>query len=403
VFVLSGYLILITALIRLGTSLYLPALPMMADALTLSAQHMATTMTAYLVGFALASVLLGPLSDHWGRRVLVLGGVFAFGVGSLVCALAPGYALLIAGRVLQAAGGAAVVVSTRAISRETFSDQQMSSVLGWISVITGVVPVFAPALGGVLTQALGWQANFYLLAGASVVILLLTSGLAPETLAREQRTPFELVGTLKAYGTMLTTASFMLPTLPIMLCFAVQGAYLVASPFIFINVFGLSPAAFGFTSLALVAGLLLGRTLCMMALKRWGEFAAFMVGAALAFVGGIGSLGIVLAQWISPLSVLTASAVFCVGFGALAPIGMKAGLSAFPERIGTSSALYGTLTLGATALGSAGIGALLQRSASDVDLLCLITFAASLLTLIGSYLARRALTAGEQSPLATGR
>lgn len=392
VLLLSAYLILITALVRLGTSLYLPALPLMADDLGLSAQHMASTMTVYLVGFALASVLLGPLSDQWGRRLLVQGGIAAFGVGSLLCALAPSYGLLITGRILQSVGGAAVQVGTRAMSREAFSDAQMISVLGWIGVITGLVPVLAPVLGGLLTQSLGWHSNFYLLAGGALAVVLATRGIAPETLTHERRTPFKLAGTLKAYGGMLAASGFMLPTIPIMLCFAVQGAYLVAAPFIFIHVFEMSPVAFGFTSLALVGGLLVGRLICMAALKRWGDFPAFVVGAALAFLGGLCSLGVVLSQWISPVSVLGASAVFCVGFGALVPIGMKAGLSAFPDRVGTSSALYGTLTLGATAVGSGGVGALLQRSPRDVDLLCLATFAAGCLILLTSWLSRRPLS-----------
>lgn len=393
VLLLSAYLISITALVRLGTSLYLPALPLMADDLGLSAQHMASTMTVYLVGFAAASVLLGPLSDQWGRRLLVQGGVAVFGIGSLLCALAPGFGLLITGRILQSVGGAAVQVGSRAMSREAFSDEQMISVLGWIGVITSLVPVLAPMLGGLLTQTLGWHSNFYLLAGGALAVLLLTWGIAPETLHRDNRTAFRLGGVLKAYGGMLAASRFMLPTIPIMLCFAVQGAYLVAAPFIFIHVFKLTPVLFGLTSLALVGGLLAGRLICMATLKRWGDFAAFLIGAALAFVGGALSLGVVLSHWISPATVLGSSAVFCTGFGALVPIGMKAGLSAFPERVGTSSALYGTLTLGATAVGSGVVGALLQRSAQDVDLLCYATFIAGCLILLTSVLSRGPLSA----------
>lgn len=391
VLMLSLYLILITALVRLGTSLYLPALPIMADDLGLSAQHLASTMTVYLVGFAVASIFLGPLSDHWGRKLLVQGGVAAFGIGSLLCALAPGYGLLITGRILQSVGGAAVQVGTRAMSREAFDDQQMVGVLGWIGIITGVVPVLAPVLGGVLTQSMGWHANFYLLAVVALLVITFTRSLAQETLSKDNRTPFKLGETLRAYGSMLAAADFMLPNIPVMLCFAVQGAYLVAAPFIFIHVLGMTPVVFGFTSLALVGGLLIGRFVCMQVLKRWGDFPAFMAGAALAFLGGLCSLGVVLSGWISATAILASSAVFCIGFGALVPIGMKAGLSAFPDRVGTSSALYGCLTLGATAVGSGLVGGLLERSAKDVDLLCIATFAAGCFILIASLFSGRAL------------
>lgn len=388
---LSAYLILVTALVRLGTSLYLPALPEMANALHLSAQQMASTMTVYLVGFALASILLGPLSDHWGRRLLVQGGVAVFGIGSLLCAVAPGDDLLILGRILQSVGGAAVQVGTRAITRDAFSDRQMISVLGWIGVITGLVPVLAPVLGGLLTQALGWASNFYLLAGVTLLVGVAARGLAPETLAPEDRMPLRLADTLGAYGRMLAARDFMLPLLPVMLCFAVQGAYLVASPFVFIHLLGLSPAMFGLTSLLLVGALLAGRLICMAVLRRGGDYAAFLAGALLAFAGGLASLALVLAHWGSALAILGATSLFCVGFGALLPVGMKAGLSAFPERVGTSSALYGCLTLGATAVGSGLVGGLLQRSAQDIDLLCLFTFAAACLILLTTILSRRSL------------
>jgi len=389
---LSAYLILVTALVRLGTSLYLPALPAMADDLGLSAQHMAATMTVYLVGFAVASIFLGPVSDHWGRKLLLQGGVIAFGVGSLLCALAPSYGLLISGRILQSVGGAAVQVGSRAMSRDAFSDAQMISVLGWIGVITGLVPVLAPMLGGLLTQWLGWHSNFYLLAVGAVLVMLSTRGLVGESLPADKRTPFRLVETLRAYGDMLVSPGFMLPTIPIMLCFAVQGAYLVAAPFIFIHVLNMSPLAFGFTSLALVGGLLLGRIICMAALKRWGEYGAFLTGAGVALIGGFCSLAVVLTDSMSVVAILGASAVFCMGFGALVPIGMKAGLSVFADRVGTSSALYGCLTLGATALGSGLVGGMLERSARDIDLLCLATFIASCLILVSSLACRRVLS-----------
>ncbi|MFD2111365.1 Bcr/CflA family efflux MFS transporter [Thiorhodococcus fuscus] len=389
---LSAYLILVTALVRLGTSLYLPALPAMADGLGLSAQHMAATMTVYLVGFAVASIFLGPVSDHWGRKLLLQGGVIAFGVGSLLCALAPSYGLLVSGRILQSVGGAAVQVGSRAMSRDAFSDAQMISVLGWIGVITGLVPVLAPMLGGLLTQWLGWHSNFYLLAAGAVLVMLSTRGLVGESLPADRRTPFRLAETLRAYGDMLVSPGFMLPTIPIMLCFAVQGAYLVAAPFIFIHVLNMSPLAFGFTSLALVGGLLLGRLICMEALKRWGEYGAFLTGAGVALIGGLCSLGVVLAGSMSVVAILGASAVFCIGFGALVPIGMKAGLSVFADRVGTSSALYGCLTLGATALGSGVVGGMLERSARDIDLLCLATFIASVLILLSSLTCRRVLS-----------
>lgn len=388
---LSVYLVLITALVRLGMSLYIPALPRMGIDLGLSAQQLAYTMTTYLIGFAVASVLLGPLSDHWGRRILVQGGLLLFLLGSLMCGVTQGYGVLLAGRILQAAGGGAVMVATRAMTRDAFDDQQMIVVLGWIGAITGLVPVLAPLFGGLLTQGFGWRANFYVLSGATVAVALFANRWSRETLSRDHRLPFNFGGTLRAYGAMLVSSGFMVPLLPVMLCFALQGAYLVASPFIFIHLFKMTPVLFGATSMLLVSGLLGGRFICTVICKSRGHHAAFMAGSTLTFLGGLLFLFFILAKLLSVATILLASSLYCLGFGALLPIGMKAGLSAFPERVGASSALFGCLTLGATAAGSGALGALLTQTARDIHLLGTFTFASGCLILLSSLLSRRLL------------
>jgi DHA1 family bicyclomycin/chloramphenicol resistance-like MFS transporter len=389
---LGSYLILITALVRLGTSLYLPALPRMGIELALSTQQLAHTMTAYFIGFAVASIFLGPVSDHWGRRILIQGGLVVYLLGSLFCAVAQEYGLLLTGRILQAVGGSAIPVATRAMIRDAYDDRQMIGVLGWIGSITALVPVLAPVLGGLMTQGFGWRSNFYVLTIATLLICVFARIQAPETLPHEKRMPLRLTDPLRVYGAMILTPSFMLPLIPIMLCFALQGAYLVSSPFIFIHLLNLSPAVFGTTSLVLVGGLVAGRFVCVAALKRWHAPQAFAAGAALTFLGGLLFLLILLFQWISVFSILAASAVFCLGFGTLLPIGMKAGLSAFPDRVGTASALFGCLTLGATAAGSALLGTLMERSMQDIFVLGICTFAAGSLILLSSLLSRRSIS-----------
>ena len=137
--------------------------------------------------------------------------------------------------------------------------------------------------------------------------------------------------------------------------------------------------------------MLAGRYLCLALLKRRGSYVPFRTGSALAFLGGTLFLATGALHEMAAAPLLAASAVFCVGFGTLLPIGMKAGLSAFPERVGASSALYGCLTLGATAAGSGAIGSLLTRSAQDVSTLAVFTFACGALVLLASRFCKRAL------------
>ena len=386
---LGLFLVLITALVRLGTSLYLPALPAMGSALSLTPRQLAFTMTAYLAGFAAASLLAGPLSDHRGRRLLISGGIFLFCAGSLCCAVARNYELLLAGRMLQAVGGSAIPVATRAMAFEAFSEREMISVLGWIGTLSGLVPVLAPLLGGLLTQGMGWRANFYLLAGVALLVWVVAQWQAPETLPPGNRLPFDLRATVSSYGEMLRSPGFVLPLVPAMLCFALQGGYLVASPFVFIHLLHLSPVQFGSTSLLLVGGLMGGRSLCLALHRRRGPYVAFLAGAQLTFLGGLLFLVCLLTGNAGVAAILLATTLFCLGFGALLPVAMRAGLAAFPERAGTSSALFGALTLGASAAGSAILGGLLQRGERDLFLLGISTVVAGFLILASGILCRR--------------
>ena len=386
VMALGAYLVLITALVRLGTSLYLPALPRIGADIHLSAQQLAATMTAYLASFAGASLFLGPVSDRWGRQIIVRSGIALFLIGSLFCAMANGIAYLLAGRVFQAIGGAAVQVAARAMSRDAFDDHQMIRIIGWIGVITGLVPVLAPVLGGFITQGFGWRANFYFLVGATVLVGIGTRKFSAETLSHGNRPSLGIGQTLRAYASMLGAPRFMVPLLPVMLCFAAQGAYLVGAPFIFIRLLGMSPAIFGATSLLPVASLLAGRFLCLAILKKRGDFSAFVTGGLLAFLGGFLFWIVNRIGWNSAAPLLLSCSIFCFGFGAVLPIGMKAGLSAFPNLVGTSSALFGCLTLGTTAVGSSVVGHWLQQSERDITTLAIFTFVCGGLAFLSSLL-----------------
>jgi len=388
---LSLYMILISALVRLGASLYLPALPSMSDDLNLSASDISFTMTVYLIAFAAASILFGPLSDHWGRRILIQGGIALYLVGSVLCAFAQGFETLIAGRIVQAAGGSAIPVAIRAMAREAYDDEGMISVLGWVGAVSSLVPILAPVLGGLLTQTWGWRINFHLLAAVTLLMGLYAVRNTPETLSEANRTPFDIVDTLRTYGSMSVTPAFIVPVIPILLCFAAQGAYLVGAPFIFVDLLGMKPAAFGATSLVLVGALFIGRSACMALFKRHGAYPVYLAGGVPAFLGGLFFLCILWTGRISIVSILESSALFFLGFGVLVPISMKAGLSVFPKRTGTSSALFGCLTLSATAAGSALLGAFLNKTPRDIDFLGLFIFAAGTLILLSVPFCRRAL------------
>ena len=224
--------------------------------------------------------------------------------------------------------------------------------------------------------------------GVTLLVMISSNHLSHETLPPEKRTPIHMLDVLNAYFAMLKSSSFIVPLIPVMLCFAVQGTYLVASPFIFIRVLHMLPAMFGLTCILLVGGLMTGRFICLYMVEKRGDYVTFLTGCMIAFSGGLLSLAIIGLNWTGATPLLTAATLFCIGFGTLLPIGMKTGLSAFRKRVGASSALYGCLTLGATAAGSAIAGSLLNQSERDIRTLCIVTAAAGSLILLSGLMSR---------------
>ncbi|WP_415715054.1 MFS transporter [Maridesulfovibrio sp.] len=192
-------LFMITSICRLATSIYLPALPIIGDSLHLEESVLGLTLTVYFFGFSFFTLVAGPLSDAWGRRRVLLIGAAVFMFGSLVCATAQGGTALLAGRLLQAIGACSIPVTSRALVRDAFEDQQVITVIGWMGVLGAIVPSIAPILGGAITEYIGWRYTFGFLAFTSFFILLTASWKLPETLPEEKRHPLTLPHIFKVF------------------------------------------------------------------------------------------------------------------------------------------------------------------------------------------------------------
>lgn len=381
-------LVALVTIVRLGSSLYLPALTHIQADLHLTDQAAASTMTVYFACFSAFALLAGPVSDARGRRTLVFGGLGLFALGTVLCGVAQGLTLLLAGRALQALGGSAIPVVTRAMVRDHCDDEQLVEVMGWMGVFNSLAPILAPVLGGVITQFAGWRADFQVLLAATVVLTAWSWGKVPETLPPEKRTPLHLGFTLRQFRRMLTSGLFMGVLMPVLFCFALQGAYLALGPFTFLRVLGLSPLEFGFTSLPLVLALVLGRSLCMRLLKRFDGPTSFVISGGVILVSAILAAGVALAHERTLLALYVPTLVFCLGFGSLLPLGLKSVMTAFQDVGGTASALHTSLMLGASAVGSA-LGGMALHHVDEYLVLILATAATGPLVFLSCYLSRK--------------
>ena len=359
---IGGLLLLTSSIVRVGACLYLPALPVIGKDLSISDAGMSLTMTAYFTIFSLFILISGPLSDAFGRKSLIVIGAIIFIIGSFVCGISNSLAYLLTGRIVQAIGASMIPGTCRAMIRDVGSDTQVVSLLGWMAVLGGLLMVGAPILGGIITEAYNWHYDFWLLVVFTFVTLLIISYFLPETLIKEKRIKLNLLPLLNTYKTMISSPKFFLVILPVALCYVIQGVYLATAPFIFIRSFNMTPTQFGLSNIAIVVALTIGRYLSLSMVKKYSNKTAYLSGAIIVLISGVIFTIIEINEYENIYTLLTGISFFGIGFGTLAPIGLKSSITAFRQTSGMAAALQGCLVLGGTAIGSAGIALMMKHS-----------------------------------------
>ncbi len=203
-------ILLLVAMTGLGPftmQILIPSLPVLALTLAVPYATIQLTLTLFLVGVALAQLVYGPLSDRYGRKPLLMGGLVIYLLGSVAAALAPSAAWLIAARVLQAVGGCAGLVLGRAIIRDSYPREKAAAVLGYVSTAMAVAPMLSPIIGSLLHEHFGWRATMLSCLAFGLPLLLAVRAWLPETLAQPAPLP-GLGGMLGAYRTLLRIPVF---------------------------------------------------------------------------------------------------------------------------------------------------------------------------------------------------
>ncbi len=362
----TGLTILLGALASFGPlsiDMYLPALPELGTALDASPSAVQLTLTACTVGLGVGQLVAGSLSDVFGRRRPLLIGVTVFTVFSVACALAPTLPLLVLFRFLQALGGSAGIVISRAIARDLRSGAALARLFSILMVVNGAAPILAPLIGGQLARFTSWRGVFVVLAAIGLILVVASARVAPETLSAARRVPGSLGVTFAVYRKLLRDREFMLHVLTGALAFATMFAYISGSPFVMEDVYGMSPQvfslAFGVNSAGIIAFSLTNRVMSSYAAIRVG-LGLIAAGALTVAAAGLfhGSVWLVLAGFFA----VTA------GFGSTAPNTAALALSDHPDMAGSAAAVYGAaqFVLGGLLGPLAGIGS--GRSALPLGL-----------------------------------
>lgn len=349
----------IAALVALGplsTDMYLPALPGLTEVFATDAGQVQLTLSLFLAGFAIAQIVYGPLSDRFGRKPVLLGGMLVFIGASVACALAVNIEMLIAARFLQALGGSAGPVLGRAMVRDIHGPNQSARVLSHIGSAMALAPAFAPILGGYMSVYLGWASIFWFLAFFGVAgAALLWLGIA-ETAPEEHRHPRAVAKIIADYGRLLGDPLYLGYTLTCTLAFAGLFAFLSGSSFVIIEYFGVSEEHFGLLFMLVVGGYIGGTQLGARLSRRHDFRRLVAVGSVVLVVAGGLMLAIALNRPGQVMTIVLPMMLFMVGVGLVMPQALAGALANYPHIAGSASGLLGFIQMSVAGLLGVAVG-----------------------------------------------
>ncbi|MFF5428307.1 MULTISPECIES: Bcr/CflA family multidrug efflux MFS transporter [unclassified Streptomyces] len=368
----------LTALPPLSMDMYLPALPEVTRALHAPAATIQLTLTACLAGMAVGQLVVGPMSDKWGRRRPLLAGMVVYVLATAVCALAPTAELLIAFRLLQGLAGAAAIVIARAVVRDLYDGVEMARFFSTLMLISGAAPIVAPLIGGQILRITDWRGVFHVLAVIGLLLTVVVWRFLGETLPAERRHQGGVADALRTMRGLLADRVFTGYMLAGGLAFAALFAYITASPYVVQEIYGASPQTFsllfGLNSVGLVAvgqinGKLLVGRVSLDKVLGWGLAVILLAAVALLLMttGVFGEPGLV--------PIAAGLFVLMSAMGLAMPNTNAQALMRTPHAAGSASALLGTSSFLIGAVASPLVGIAGERTAvpmAAVQLACAV-------------------------------
>lgn len=346
----------------LAIDFYLPGFPAMAHAFGTDEAHVQATLASYFLGLSIGQLIYGPVADRFGRRVPLLVGIAFFSVASLGCALAPDLPTLVVARFIQALGGCAGMVLSRAIVTDKCDTVGAAKVFSQLMLVMGLAPILAPMLGGVLVNSVGWRWIFVCLTLFSTLALVAVVLRLPESMpASRPRQP--LSGALRQYGRLVLDLPFMGNALIGALAIAGMFAYITGAAFVVITLYGVPAEHFGWVFGANALAFILMAQVNARLLPRFGPG---RILARMVWVHAAAGLCLLLvAAWQPPaLWPLLVPLFVCMAtLGCILPNASACAMNGQGHRAGSASALLGCLQFSIASVSSSLVGKLADGSA----------------------------------------
>ena len=337
-----------------ASTIYVPAIPTIAQALDTSVARVQLTFVGYLLAFAVGMLAWGPVSDRLGRRPALIFGLIVSGIASLGCAVSPTIELLIAGRTLQGFGTCAGFVVGRAMTRDLWGTEGAARALAGLGIAATLTQAAAPVLGGYVTVGVGWRANFVIIALFACLAVLLILWTVPGRIAASaDRGPVGSVFT--AYSQLLSTRRFVGYALAAAGAHAGFHVFAAGAPAVLIGRFGLTPQEYGFYAALPPLGFILGSLMTSRLTQRYGINGAIRIGAAVLVPAGLAMMALAIGQILSPLAVVGPMIFVCCGSGLITPNAAAGGIGMAPRVVGAASGLLSFVQMTGAAAATAAL------------------------------------------------
>ncbi|MCB1509134.1 MAG: multidrug effflux MFS transporter [Hyphomicrobiaceae bacterium] len=377
-------LVMASAVGPLSLNIFVPSMPGLAEYFSTNDATVQLTLTVFLVAIAVSQLFIGPLSDRFGRRRVLIGGLTLFVMASLAARLAPDIGSLITARAFQGIGGATGIVLSRAIVRDLYGRDRAASMIGYVTMGMAIAPMLGPSIGGFLDGSFGWQSSFDLIVvlGSAVFVAVILR--LPETNPRAgQRVPLaafvashrDLAGQMLFWSYALVGAAGA----------AIFFSFLGGAPFITQRLMGLTPFEYGLYFALVAGGYGFGNLLSGRFAEHHGPDRMILAGNLVA-IAAVAAMGLVAASGvIHPLTIFVPMSICAFSNGLVLPSALASAVSVRPDLAGAASGLAGALQMGTGALASAIVGALIHHG---LFALVAMMAVAALLSAVAGHVAR---------------
>lgn len=384
--VFMAILVVTTALGPFAMQIFLPALPIIQDDFAVSAATTQLVFSLSAFAIAIATLFYGPLSDQVGRRPAMLFGLVVFIIGSWLCAVADSITWLIAGRIVQAAGGCAGMVLSRAIIRDVYDREKSAQAIAYVTMAMVAAPMVAPVLGGLMTDIASWRFVFWTGIGVGIAVLAAAWWMLPETHAPSQATS-STGGVKAAFLTLLRSRGFLAYALQAAFSMSVFFAFLGGAPYVMLKVFGLSASQYGLCFMIVSGAFMIGNYSAARLTKRIGIANMILLGSTGTLLGAVAALLAVAFGEFGAWGVFLPMGVTALFQGLAVPNAQAAVVSVHPEIAGSASGLGGFVQMGIAATTAQIVGSFQTGSAMPMVVGMALM---ALLSYVFAHVARRA-------------